>query len=266
MKKIAFLLLLSITCSTITSFAQTIPFHENPKYGPDSTSRMNCANNLSTMSEFMKIDLLDFALASWMEVLNNCPASSKNIYIYGVQIYRDRVNKEKDPSRKAEKLDSLMMIYDMRIEYFGQEGLVIGRKALDLLRYDASQVLTSYKYLKRSMELSKVNTEESVLVTLMQASNALFKAGQIESQELIDSYLAATDILASRMKSSSNKSRVETAQRNVEAIFANSGAADCETLEEIFTPKFNQNPEDLEFLKKITNLCQSENAETPKKL
>ncbi len=64
-----------------------------------------------------------------------------------------------------------------------------------------------------------------------------------------------------RIKAGKNVSRAETCLKNIEAIFANSGAADCETLVEIFTPKFEQTPEDTELLKKITNLLADQDCE-----
>jgi len=179
--------------------AQQANIYDNPDYGPDSASRMECANNLSTMSEFMKIDLYGYALPSWQKVLSDCPASSKNIYLYGVKIYRDKLDKARDDEAKARALDTLMLVYDKRIEYFGQEGLVLGRKGLDLLKYDRDKVQESYDLMKRSVEISKVNSEPAVMVTLMQLSNALMKAGAIEGRELIDNYLATADILETRI-------------------------------------------------------------------
>jgi tetratricopeptide (TPR) repeat protein len=263
MKKIASFALLIFTLGSIPFFAQdqAKQISANPKYGPDSASRVECGYNLSTMGEFMKIDLLDRALPSWQAVFNDCPASSKNIYIYGVQIYRDRLARETDPKLKAIKLDSLMMIYDRRVENFGEEGLVIGRKALDLLRYDQSQIETAYGYLKHSAEISKVNSEAAILVTLMQTSNALFKAGRTEGRVLIDDYLTASGILEEKMKRGSETQRAAAALNNVEAIFAGSGAADCDALVEIFTPRFNETPEDLAFLKKITGLLSNQKCE-----
>ena len=66
---------------------------------------------------------------------------------------------------------------------------MIGRKGIDLLRYQQESIEEAYGYLARSVELSKSNTEESVLVTFMQTTNALFKMGKIEAQEVIDNYL-----------------------------------------------------------------------------
>ncbi|MCK5464620.1 MAG: tetratricopeptide repeat protein [Bacteroidales bacterium] len=261
MKKIILFTLFTVSLGLYITWAQPANIQDNPKYGTDSASRMNCANNLSTMSEFMKIDLLDHAFPSWQIVFNECPASSKNIYLYGIKIYRTRVARQQDPAQKATALDTLMLIYDRRIEYFGQEGLVLGRKGLDLLRNDNSQVQRAYEYLKESANLGKGKTEDAVLLALMQTSNVLFKQDQMDGRELIDNYLFSTDILNARMKTASNVSRAETCMKNIEAIFANSGAADCETLVEIFTPKFEETPEDLEFLKKLTSLLADQDCE-----
>lgn len=264
MKKIILFTVFTASLGLYITQAQPANIQDNPKYGTDSASRTNCANNLSTMSEFMKIDLLDHAFPSWQLVFNDCPASSKNIYLYGIKIYRARVSKQKDPALKASALDTLMLIYDRRIENFGQEPLVLGRKGLDLLRYDNSQVQRAYDYLKQSADLGKGKTEDAVMLALMQTSNVLFKQDVMDGRELIDNYLFSTEILNARIKAGKNVSRAETALKNIEAIFANSGAADCETLVEIFTPKFEETPEDPEFLKKITSLLSSQDCEDTK--
>jgi len=261
MKKIILFTLVTVSLGLYNTWAQPVDIQDNPKYGTDSASRLDCANNLSTMSEFMKIDLLDHAFPSWQLVFNECPASSKNIYLYGIKIYRARVAKQQDPAQKSTALDTLMLVYDRRIEYFGQEALVLGRKGLDLLRYDNSQVQRVYEYLKESATLGKGKTEDAVMMALMQTSNVLFKQDGMDGRELIDNYLFSTEILTARIKAGKNASRAETALKNIEAIFANSGAADCETLVEIFTPKFEETPDDLEFLKKLTSLLANQDCE-----
>ncbi len=261
MKKSAPLTLLSILLGIMTASAQMEDIYENPKYGTDSASRLECANNLSTMSEFMKIDLLDYALNSWQKVFGECPESSRNIYIYGVRIYRDKVEKAKTPEAATHALDTLMLIYDRRMQYFGQEGLVLGRKGLDLFRYDRERIKDSYDLLNKSVEICKINSEPAVLVTLMQLSNALYKAGQMEARELIDNYLASTDILDARIRAGKSRGHEKMALENIEAIFAQSGAADCETLVGIFAPKFEKMPEDLVFLKKLTTLLSGQSCE-----
>ena len=261
MKNLLQLTLLFILIGISRVSAQPENIYENPKYGPDSASRMDCANNLSTMSEFMKINLSDYALASWRKVFTECPESSKNIFLYGVRIYRDRIENAKDEAAKARALDTLMLIYDKRIQYFGQEGDVLGRKGLDLLKYDREKVQESYGMLKRSVELSKLHSEPAVMVTMMQEANALFHAGAIEGSELIDNYLTTSNILEKDLKSGRSGDMEQKALSTIESIFANSGAADCAALVEIFGPKFKQSPKDLEFLKKITLLLEGQGCE-----
>ncbi len=261
MKNILPLTLLVTLFGISTARAQMPNIYENPKYGPDSASRMECANNLSTMSEFMKINLYNYALASWQKVFANCPESSRNIYIYGVRIYREKIENAKNEDAKARALDTLMLIYDRRAEYFGQEGLVLGRKGLDLFRYDRDKIRESYDILKESVEKARFSAEPAVMVTLMQLSNALFQVEAIEGRELIDNYLATTDILERKIKAGRSDSQDKRALENIEQIFSGCGAADCELLVEIFSPKFEQTPEELEFLKKLTGLLSGQDCE-----
>lgn len=260
MKKIIVLTLFLATLGIHAAWSQP-DIEDNPKYGPDSASRMNCANNLSTMSEFMKINLLDHAFPSWKIVFNDCPASSKNIYLYGVKIYRQRISDLQDPVLKANALDTLMLIYDRRIEHFGQKAMVLGRKGLDLLRYDNSQVHRAYDYLKESADLGKGKTEDAVLMALMQTSSMLFKDNQLDGRVLIDNYIFSTDILNARLKEGKHQDWAETAMQNIETIFANSGAAECKTLVEIFTPRFEESPQDPDFLKRLTVLLSGQGCE-----
>jgi len=211
----------------------------DPKYGHDSLSRIECAANLSIMSEFMKLDLFNYALPSWRKVFNDCPGSSRNIYLYGVRIYRSVIEKEKNPERQQELVDTLMLIYDRRIENFGQEGLVLGRKGTDLLKYRPDAFPEAHGYLEKSVKLSGNNTEEAVLVKFMQTSVVLFRNGKIQEQEVIDNYLVITDILNHRI-TSGEKDQAETALMNVESVFSESGAGNCTDLINLFTPRYNQ--------------------------
>ena len=263
MKK--YILLLSIlffSCAIKLQAQPNLNIHLDPKYGPDSLSRMECANNLSTMSEFMKINLYDYALPSWKEVFDKCPASSRNIYLYGVRIYRELLAKEKNPSRQQELIDTLMLIYDRRIENFGQEGMVTGRKGLDLLKYRQDEIEQAHGFLEKSVKLSKNKSEEAVLITYMQTTVVLFKSGKLNAQAVIDNYLEVTDILEAKINSGDNDNDQATAAlANTDLIFSESGAGSCEDLINIFTPKFEESQNNIDLLKKITSLLLKRNCE-----
>ncbi len=52
-----------------------------------------------------------------------------SVYVYGEEVFDGLATKEKNPARKKQLIDSLMMIYDMRITNCGEEQSVMNRKA-----------------------------------------------------------------------------------------------------------------------------------------
>ena len=59
--------------------AQAKKPHEDPKYGQDSASRMECIKNLSLYSEFYKQNNYDDAYTPWSYTIENCPMATKNL-------------------------------------------------------------------------------------------------------------------------------------------------------------------------------------------
>ena len=76
-KKIVAILVttLLLACYTFLHAQNPADIYLNPKYDPDSASRKKWSNDLYTISEFMKIDLLDYDYPSWLAVFKECPAS-----------------------------------------------------------------------------------------------------------------------------------------------------------------------------------------------
>ena len=232
-------------------------FASNPLYGQDSASRVSCASHLSTMSEFYKINMFDFAYESWRSCFFNCPKSSKNIYIMGARILKHKIDNSPGDAIKQQYMDTLMMLYDKRIECFGQEGYVLGRKGIDMLRYRPGEIESAFQFLNKSAAIEKENTEEAVLANLLQATNMLYKNGQRSAEDLVSMYLQVSDYL-SQSKSTNNAS-LKSAEESLEKIFVESGAASCSTLEEVFMPKYESNPTDVELLKRITRFFDQKN-------
>jgi tetratricopeptide (TPR) repeat protein len=227
------------------------------KYGADS---MKCIENLSTMTEFIKIDLYDYAYDAWKYMFKYCPAASKNTYIYGVRIMKHKIDKEKDEDVRSAWIDTLMMIYDQRVEYYNEKGKNLGRKGIDMVRYQKNNIEKAYQILSESIELEGNKSREAVVVTQVQLASVLYQNGRLESSAVIDDYLQAMKILDARDEKY-GKSRTGKAIETVEQIFASSGAADCDALVEIFGPKFDDNSGDAEFLKKVLKLLEQAKCE-----
>ncbi|NBC82667.1 MAG: hypothetical protein GVY19_04720 [Bacteroidetes bacterium] len=246
-RKSVMLLLLAVQVMGVN--AQKI--WENPKYGTDSASRMECAAALSTMNEFVKIDLYDYAFDGWATAYTNCPGASKNIYIYGEKIMDHKIKNAETDEQKQAFIDTLIALYDKRIENFGQKEFVLGKKGIDMIKYMPENIKAGYDVLGQAIELGESKTSESVFVTYMQVSYRLYDAEEISSDQFINDYLKTVEYLENDPRRSS---RTDRAIQTIENLFAESGAANCEKLVEIFNPKFEADPDNLDQLKKITSL------------
>ncbi len=228
------------------------------KYGKDS---LECLKNLSTMQEYCNIDLYNMALESWKYTFNECPRASKNIYIFGVQMHQHFIDNTEDEARKQRLIDTLMLIYDKRIKYFDQEGYVLGRKGIDLLKNDNSQAKKAYDILKKSIDLRKNRSSENILITYMMLSTNLFKSNEISSDQVLDDYSMLSDILNYLIKNDRNPAKAESAKNRVDEYFANSGAASCDNLIALYEPQYEENPEDKELLEKMLDLFEETGCE-----
>ncbi len=260
-----FLFIAVLTASS--AFGQAKPY-ENPKYGQDSSSRMECVKNISLYSEFYKQKNYPDAVIPWRRVYSNCPKASKNTYLRGATIYKNIIAKEKNAEAKKSLIDTLMMIYDKRIEFYGSEGTVLGYKGVDLYGYYKDEkALEVYEILKKACELGAKKTKSAVVSTFMQATVALYKAEQIEPIEVITAYTlsmatldAAVEYQKSRLTGKYAESakkelaKIEISKANVDALFSESGAADCDALASIFAPKYDENADNVDWLKKVTKL------------
>jgi tetratricopeptide (TPR) repeat protein len=247
--------------SMFTVKAQTL----ESKYGLDSAQTVL---NASLYVEMVKQKNYEEALPGWRYVYNNAPAFQKTTYIKGVSIMRGMLYKTKNPKY----VDTLMMVYDQRIKYFGKdrkypEGWILGRKGSDLFNYKKKHIPSvkeAYSILKKSIEMRQLKSEAKVINSTMEASGVLVKASEIEPEEVIDNYLLFMDMAAKQKEAETNekkKENIENARLNVERIFFKAGVADCETLSNIFTPKFEANKDDIVLINKILRMLNRQECE-----
>ncbi len=233
------------------------------KYGVDSAKTILSA---SLYGEMVKQKNYKEALPGWRYVFNNAPKFQRGTYKNGVKIMRGMYYATKD----KKYVDTLMMVYDQRIKYFGTyrkypEGWILGRKGGDLftfLKNDISKVKEAYNIMQKSIAMQGVNSEEAVVNKTMEAGKMLVMAGELAPELLINDYLAFMDLLKARMgKYPKKANNVKGAIANVENDFFAAGVADCETLSGIFTPKFEANPEDMVLINKIMKMLNRQECE-----
>jgi tetratricopeptide (TPR) repeat protein len=238
------------------------------RYGSDSVT---CIMNISLYREFFKqwkasdykSETINDLIGPWRWVFLNCPKGTQNTYIDGVKIVSYLVENTTDPALKNKYIDTLMMVYDQRIMYFGKEGYVLGRKGVDLATYRPTDSEEIFKDLKKSVELEGDNTAGPVLIYYMKAAINMAKEGKTDSTVIFDTYDISTQVIDKNIiKNDSNqeeKANWETIQNNIELLLE--PFATCPDLVSIYRKKFNATPDDLVLLKKITKILDDKNCQ-----
>lgn len=235
-----------------------------------------CARQLSMFTEFMKQKNLKDAYNPWTILFKDYPMCHQNIYSHGVNIVKYQLQQCKTGSEQQPWIDTLMMVYDNRIKFFAKtsklygEAYILGRKGVDLAKYRPAMVDEYYEILSKSVELGQEKSEVAVILTAMKSTVDMYNAEKVDASVVVDKYLLYTDLLqkqraslAERIAGGQEKDpdavqkeldNTNTVITGVDQLFSNSSAAQCETLNKAFEPRFKQNPEDVELVRKIVNI------------
>jgi len=238
------------------------------KYGQDS---VKCIENNSLYYEFYKQwKTSNFENASWKDAVTpwrwvylNCPQSTINIFLHGESIVEAMVTNETDKTLKEKYIDTLMMVYDNRIKYFGKEGYVLGKKGVDLYKYRPESYEEVYAILGKSISLEGNASGGPALIYYFRAAEKLVKAQKADKSILVDIYDQVSDIIDFNLKDcqakndTKNIANWENVKTNIELSFE--PYATCEDLISIYSVKFNNTPNDIDLLRKITKILDKKN-------
>jgi tetratricopeptide (TPR) repeat protein len=190
-------------------------------------------------------------------LLSKTPKFNKNIYIKGSRIYESLADAEKDAVKKAALQDSALMIYELRIQNFGEEATVMNRKGLKAYIYlkdrpgKKQELLDLYK---KILTLNGENTMPENGLYYMDLLSEQKKLGKVTEDEFIavyDKITAAVDKALNDPKNVAQKDHYGRVKSSVEKIFIDNVDMHCDRTKEKFGPKFKANPDDINQNKKI---------------
>lgn len=232
---------------------------DGSKFGKGDDS-IRALQNLSMYQQYYKQSAFAEALPPWRVVFSEAPKASQNMYIHGITLYKVLLNATQDPVRRKEIVDTIMLVYDRRTEYFNKKGEVLVRKAVDLRELDETRLPEVYEFLNEAINIDGNNVLNIGLNVYMQTALSLYLKGQVTKDEMVANYIKSIDILESQVKSAKGDAKkiesISQISDNVQLIFSNSGAADCETLLPVLTRKYEQAPDDPANLEAILNLLR----------
>jgi len=217
----------------------------------------NCKINLSLYIEFYKQKKFKEAYLPWSIVFRECPKSSKNIYIHGTEIVWNKINKTTDASLKLKYGDTLLMIYDQRIKYFGEEGKNLGRKSIDFFKLYPKKKSEALQMMLKSIDLEGSNSDTAIISTFFQIATDLQKEKSVTDEQLLEYYNKTTEIISNQLSNSTDSiltNKLQKVRDNLDITFVGSGVATCDKVVAIFQKKFDANKNDISTLKTIVKI------------
>lgn len=206
---------------------------------------------LSIYREFFKYNDYDEAQESWWIIFNDFPDVSEKFYVDGVTMYRQFIEEAPEGQAREDKVDTLMLIYDQRMTFFGGEGNVLGRKGIDLLRYrksDPEQVQAAYGMLKESLEIEGNKSRDVVMLNYISAGVILQRAEIIDNIQVMEDYFMVSGLID---QVNSSSSRWEKTRASIDEMILKEDILSCVGLDLYFGTRFERNNEDPDLLQKM---------------
>ncbi len=240
----------------------------NAPYGHGEDS-IRCRENLSLMQTAAKAEAYESALRPWTEAYENCPASSKNIYIYGPRIFKALYAAETSEAKKKEYLDKVMEIYDTRMKYFADEdarGTILAYKTYDYMELmgDNADQQVVYEWLGEAVdEMKEKMYPLDAYSYFMVASLSQYLNDNSKKDQYIRDYFKVVEYVDQAIANysaagdQSNADYLEMVKEGIVKGFIASGAGDCKTLNEYYADKLEPNKSDKKFLTEMLSALSS---------
>ncbi|MEG0467688.1 MAG: hypothetical protein RR551_05305 [Mucinivorans sp.] len=256
-----FLLILVVACATTfgVNAQQTFP----ERYGADPTKREENAKTYSYMQHAYTTKSYEDALGFFRKLVVDAPKISMNMYIWASDIYRGKLARATTKVERNTYLDTLLMIFDKRIENFGDhekygKPYLTAQKALMFNETDPSNQARAKKLFREAIAAGGKQVDPALLVTFFNSLTEGYKLDDVTAEEYLNSFEELTTLLSGISTEDATQ-----AVASIESLFGTSGAASCENIENIFRPKYEADPNNETLVKQILallsrNKCSSD--------
>ena len=225
------------------------------KYGPDSTE---CIKYLSYYTEYYKQKNYDAALPNWRQAYKYCPPTARySMLSDGTTLLRNLIQKNQhNPVYKAQLIDSLMTIYNQRVEFWPKYATSsLNNKALDMYNYLKDEPQKLLEGLTEVDEQTKAKTRPNIFLFQISTAVDLYKTGLLDPEEVINIYETGIAYLNQITPKNDVEARsIEKTKTDFESVFITSQVASCDNLIALFTPRYEADPQNLDLSKNIVRM------------
>jgi tetratricopeptide (TPR) repeat protein len=243
---------------TLTATAQCTG---EPNWPADGAQKAKAQESLVLLNDNKRAGAFKQAIPPLNWLITNTPALTKNIYIYGAEVYDGLAKKETDPAKKAKYADSLVAIYDLRLKHTpcGEEASIINRKALAAYIYyiNTDKAKDLQKYMDEAFEKSGATIMDGTLIPYMQTIQVNYlKEKTLTADQVIERYDKLTEILDKKISEAQSAGkpidRYQKYQSEIDDIFISLNIPmNCNAIKEKLEPRFRANPKDVGLAKQI---------------
>lgn len=205
----------------------------------------------------LRANQLKQAKAPFNWLLTNVPNHHSSLYINGAELYQKLASQEKDPARKQVYVDSLMIIYDLRIKNCGDEANVLNRKAISFLQFSVNdKPKEALEILDKAFELNKVEIIDQTIVPYFQVVRLnVLKFKTINDEQILQRYDNLIAIVDAKIQKAQSEGKpidkLQKSKSDIDEILMSIIKVDCDFVKKNMEPKFRQNPNDMGLAKKI---------------
>ena len=254
----------TLTIGMLLAAAVTPAAAQTRDWGCDDATMQATLESVSLYQENVKqykaskdVRYLEEAYPYWQTIVAKCPKQSKNLYINGANIMKVKIAKATTKEERDAYIEELMAMYDKRIATYGEAAKYTAKKANELeeiLKEDGLQ--RYYALYAEAVKIGGDDLEAAYLVKYMEATINYVRAGYAEPTLVVDNYDIASDLLEDELqKNAADSVKAATIRGYIAGVEAAcSPYATCDQLVDIYSKKFEADPENVELLKKITGI------------
>lgn len=199
------------------------------------------------------------AIPSWRKAFNICkPGTRQNLYIHGADLYRLLISQNaKNEEYRNALIDTLVSLHELRAQYYPKYAdKAYAALAGDVNNYLQKDPARTYSILSKIIETQGDKCTPGTFVTYMNASVALYKAGQLNVEDVIKDYDNSVSAFSAIQKTDTTQ-LTRNLRATVEGIFINSRVASCENLQQLFASRYEEAKNDVAEVTKIVRLMAS---------
>lgn len=191
--------------------------------------------------------------------LTNAPDWNVKLYVEATDVYSKLATAEKDPAKKQSLVDSLMWLYDQRIQICGDEINVLNRKAIYAAVFLGGKKETTASVLElldKVLDMSGDKVLDNNLDSYFRIVHANFTLlKNLSEEQILGKYDKLMNLLDQKIKKAQETNKPVDNYRkmksNADDLLVKMVKVDCAFVKKNLEPKFRQSPEDVALAKRI---------------